>query len=63
MQLQMPQYEMRHFDDSDWIPISEKSMLHSLCDSLECVSQIIKGLHQGQEILLQGAIYRMRKHH
>ena len=56
----MPQYEMRYFNETDWVPISEKSTLECLFTNSVCVSQIIDELLRGKEITCRDAAFRIR---
>jgi len=56
----MPQYETRSFNTAEWRDISEVDMMGELHEYFERVTPVIEQMIEGQQVLTQYAVYRLK---
>ena len=56
----MPQFELKHYHEEDWIEVSETAFLQSLLDNFSRITPIISEMLQGREIVASNAIFRIK---
>lgn len=60
MMFEMPQYEVRVFDTAEWRDISEIDIMHRLHENLDRVTPAIQQMIDGEQVLTQYAVYRLK---
>ena len=58
---EMPQYEVRDFNTADWEDISEMEIMQKLHESFDRVTPAIQQMIDGEQVLTQYAIYRLKE--
>ena len=61
MMFEMPQYEVRDLNMSEWRDISEVDIMWKLHESFERVTPAIQQMIEGEQVLTQYAVYRLKK--
>ena len=61
MMFEMPQYEMRDFNAAEWRDISEIDIMGKLHESFDRVTPAIEQMIEGQQVLTQYAVYRLKR--
>ena len=61
MMFAMPQYEVRYFGAKEWEAISEIDLMHRLTEYFDRVSPAIQQMIEGEHVLTQYAVYRLKK--
>ena len=60
MMFEMPQYEFRYSDTSEWRDISEIDIMQKLHESFDRVTPAIQQMIEGEKVMTQYAIYRLK---
>jgi hypothetical protein len=60
MMFSMPEYEFRFHDGGEWEEISEIELMHRLHESYDRVTQAIRLLIEGEQVLTTEAVYRLK---
>ena len=60
MMFEMPQYEVRDHNTSDWRDISEIDIMLRLHESFDRVTPAIQQMIEGKQVMTQYAIYRLK---
>ena len=58
----IPMYELKYFEENDWIAISEKAALQDLFDNFEQIAPVISKMLHGKEINTRRGIFRIKNH-
>jgi hypothetical protein len=58
---EMPQYEVRYFGAIEWEDISEIHLMHKLHEYFDRVTPAIQQMIEGEQVLTQYAVYRLKK--
>jgi len=58
---EMPQYEVRDFNTADWEDISEMEIMQKLHESFDRVTPAIQQMIDGEQVLTQYAVYRLKE--
>jgi hypothetical protein len=58
---EMPQYEVRSFNTAEWEDISEVDIMQKLHESFDRVTPAIQQMIEGQQVLTQYAVYRLKR--
>jgi hypothetical protein len=58
---EMPQYEVRDLNMSEWENISEIDIMQKLHESFERVTPAIQKMIDGEQVLTQYAVYRLKR--
>ena len=58
---EMPQYEVRDFNSADWEDISEMEIMQKLHESFDRVTPAIQQMIDGEQVLTQYAVYRLKE--
>jgi hypothetical protein len=61
MMFEMPQYEARDLDNSEWRDISEIDIMQKLSECFNRVTPAIQQMIEGQQVLTQYAVYRLKR--
>jgi len=61
MMFEMPKYEVRYFDRSEWQDISEMDLMRSLVKFYDRVTPAIQQIIECQQVLTQYAFYRLKR--
>ena len=61
MMFEMPQYETRSFNTAEWRDISEVDIMQKLHENFDRVTPAIEQMIEGQQVLTQYAVYRLKK--
>ena len=61
MMFEMPQYEVRDFNMSNWRDISEVDTMQMLHESFDRVTPAIQQMIEGEQVLTQYAVYRLKR--
>jgi len=61
MMFEMPQYEVRYFDTAGWQEISEIELMQKLHEYFDRVTPAIQQMIEGQQVLTQYAVYRLKR--
>jgi len=57
---EMPQYEVRFLDTSQWEEISEINIMQKLSDTYDRVTPAIQQMIEGQRVMTPEAVYRLK---
>ncbi|MCP4622420.1 MAG: hypothetical protein GY850_02700 [bacterium] len=60
MMFEMPQYEVRDLNMSEWEDISEIDIMQKLHEYFDRVTPAIQQMIEGDEVLTQSAVYRLK---
>jgi len=60
MMFDMPQYEVRDFNKAEWRDISEIDIMQKLHESFDRVTPAIQQMIDGEQVLTQYAVYRLK---
>jgi len=60
MMFEMPQYEVRYFDTSEWQDISEMDLMQSLVKVYNRVTPAIQHMIKGERVITPDAVYRLK---
>ena len=60
--IDIPIYELKYFEENDWIAISEKAALQDLLDNFERIAPVISKMLHGKEINTRRGIFRIKNH-
>jgi len=58
---EMPQYEVRDFNTAEWRDISEIDIMQKLHECFDRVTPAIQQMIEGQQVLTQYAVYRLKR--
>jgi hypothetical protein len=58
---EMPQYEVRDFNTADWEDISGMEIMQKLHESFDRVTPAIQQMIDGEQVLTQYAVYRLKE--
>ena len=61
MMFEMPQYEVRDLNMSEWKDISEVDTMQMLHESFDRVTPAIQQMIEGEQVLTQYAVYRLKR--
>ena len=61
MMFEMPQYEVRGLNMSEWGDISEVDIMQKLHENFDRVTPAIQQMIDGEQVLTQRAVYRLKK--
>ena len=61
MMFAMPQYEVRNLNKADWEEISEIDLMQRLHEHYDRVTPAIQQMIEGQHLLTQYAVYRLKR--
>jgi hypothetical protein len=61
MMFEMPQYEVRDLNMSEWRDISEIGIMQKLHESFDRVTPAIQKMIEGEQVMTQYAVYRLKK--
>ena len=61
MMFEMPQYEARDHNTAEWKDISEIDIMQRLHESFDRVTPAIQQMIEGQQVLTQYAVYRLKR--
>lgn len=61
MMFEMPQYEVRDLNMSNWRDISEVDTMQMLHEFFDRVTPGIQQMIEGEQVLTQSAVYRLKK--
>ena len=61
MMFELPQYEVRSFDAAEWEDISEIEIMQKLHESFDRVTPAIQQMIEGQQVMTQYAVYRLKR--
>ncbi len=61
MKFEIPQYEVRSLNTAEWRDISEVDVMLKLHESFERVTPAIQKMIDGQQVLTQNAVYRIKR--
>jgi hypothetical protein len=61
MMFEMPQYEVRDLNMSEWREISEIDIMQKLHEYFDRVTPAIKQMIEGQQVLTQYSVYRLKR--
>ncbi len=61
MMFEMPQYEVRDFNMSNWSDISEVDIMQKLHENFDRVTPAIEQMIEGEQVLTQYAVYRLKR--
>ena len=61
MMFEMPQYEVRDFNMAEWKDISEIDIMQRLHESYDRVTPAIQKMIDGEQVLTQYAVYRLKR--
>jgi len=60
MMFEMPQYEVRYFNMTEWKEISEIDIMQKLHEYFDRVTSAIQKMIEGEQVLTQYAVYRLK---
>ena len=60
MMFEMPQYEVRFHDNTQWEEISEVNIMQKLSDTYDRVAPAIQQMIEGQRVMTPEAVYRLK---
>ena len=60
MMFEMPQYEVRYFNMTEWKEISEIDVMQKLHEYFDRVTSAIQKMIEGEQVLTQYAVYRLK---
>ena len=58
--VEMPQYEVRYHDKTEWEGISEIDLMSRLHDFFDRVTPAIQQMIEGDQVLTPDAVYRLK---
>ena len=61
MMFEMPQYEVRNLNMSEWRDISEIDIMQKLHEFFDRVTPAIQQMMEGEQVLTQYAVYRLKR--
>jgi hypothetical protein len=61
MIFEMPQYEVRDLNTAEWRDISEIDLMQNLHEFFDRVTPAIQQMIEGQQVLTQYSIYRLKR--
>ena len=61
MMFEMPQYEVRGFNKSEWRDISEIDLMQMLLEYFDRVTPAIQQMIEGEQVLTSDAVYRLKR--
>ena len=61
MMFEMPQYEVRDLNMSEWRDISEIDIMQKLLESFDRVTPTIQKMIEGEQVMTQYAVYRLKR--
>jgi len=61
MMFEMPQYEVRGFNKSEWRDISEIDLMQMLLEYFDRVTPAIQQMIEGEQVLTPDAVYRFKR--
>ena len=61
MMFELTQYEVRDLNLSEWKDISEIDIMQKLHESFDLVTPAIQKMIEGQQVLTQYAVYRLKR--
>ena len=61
MMFEMPQYETRSLNMSEWNDISEMDIMQQLLESFDQVTPAIEQMIDGEQVLTSYAVYRLKR--
>ena len=60
MMFEMPQYEVRYYDNAEWEEISEIELMQKLHETYDRVTPAIQQMIEGKHVMTPEAVYRLK---